>query len=151
MRRERCFEISNGKQRVSRLSSVSEEKVNTVKTRVGLNGQGIMHVCKWGWGATGPISKKLFFYFGVQSFIIYTYEYIENTEQCVNLYISITYRIIMEGETDSLSLIQEERLLVLVTNTSAALLCADITQKPRETKTQAAQLSGCSATLRPRC
>lgn len=121
MRRERRFEISNGKQRVSRLSSVSEEKVNAVKTRVGLNGEGIMHVCKWGWGATGPISKKII-HFGVQSFIIYTYEYIENTAQCVNLYISITYRIIMEGETDSLSLIQEERLLVLVTNTSAALL-----------------------------
>lgn len=43
----------------------------------------------------------------------------------------------MEGETDSLSLIQ---LLVLVTNTSVALLWADVAQKPTETKKQAAQL-----------
>lgn len=45
----------------------------------------------------------------------------------------------MEGETDSLSLIQEE-LLILVTNTSVALLWADGAQKPTETQKQAAQL-----------
>lgn len=85
-------------------------------------GKGLCMSANGGGGLQAPCPKKLFFYFGVQSFIIYTYKYIENTAQCVNLYISITCRIIMEGETDSLSLIQEERLLVLVTNTSAALL-----------------------------
>lgn len=55
-----------------------------------------MYACLWveQW-ATASTPKKpdfvfLFFSFGVQSFIIYTDEYIDNTTQCVNLYISIT-------------------------------------------------------------
>lgn len=46
----------------------------------------------------------------------------------------------MEGETDSLSLNPGRELLVLATNTSAALLWADVAQKPIETKKQAVQL-----------
>lgn len=72
--------------------------------------------------------------------LLYTYEYTDNTALCVNLYISITYRVIMEGETDSLSLNPGRELLVLATNTSAALLWADVAQKPTETKKQAVQL-----------
>lgn len=96
--KEMLWAVSIGRKSEGQLSIfltlVSEEKSQHWKEyRDGDGGQGCMCVCRWGQGATASTSKKpdfSFFSFGVQSFIIYTYEYIDNTAQCVNLYISIT-------------------------------------------------------------
>lgn len=89
-------------------SSVSEEQSTMQEQR--MDGEGMHVFVGGGRGRKPPHPENLIYHSFISEcrVLLYTYEYTDNTALCVNLYISITYRVIMEGETDSLSLIQEE-------------------------------------------